>query len=420
MLDRSIAPPYARSTSFDLIKPINRKLSGGAEAYFVLGGSQDVCKVELIFPAGKWMEKVWGASYFSAQLVSKGTADKSSYQIAQLLDHYGSHLEISPGLDHVSIAIYSLNKYLEPSLTLLLEMLLGSVFPEKELAQLKAIYLQNLRVNKEKTSFQSSILFRKKVYGELHPYGRELEEQQISSIEVSALLAHFEAYFKQATVIVSGKVSKEHQRFIVDVLSPFGFHSLKVTDKALPRSTVSARELLNKEGSVQASIRMGKTSIGRTHEDYASFLFLNHILGGYFGSRLMKNIREEKGLSYGISSSISTMLHGNHLVIGSDVNLENVDLTFTEIHNELRRLRTEKIEDAELETARNHFIGGLQLEITTSFAHADKIKNILLFDLESSFYYDMIEQINTVTADDLLEIADRYLKEDSFVEISVG
>ena len=156
------------------------------------------------------------------------------------------------------------------------------------------------------------------------------------------------------------------------------------------------------------------------HDDYAAVIFLNHIFGGYFGSRLMKNIREEKGLSYGISSSVHTMIRGNHMVIGADVNRENLELTFDEIRKELKRLRTEKIGSSELETARNHFIGSLQLEITTSFAHADKVKNILVFNLPNDYYQNLISRVDAITAEELKQVADKYFSEDSFIEIAVG
>jgi predicted Zn-dependent peptidase len=180
------------------------------------------------------------------------------------------------------------------------------------------------------------------------------------------------------------------------------------------------RQIVEKDGSVQASIRMGKTSVARSHADYSAVLFLNHILGGYFGSRLMKNIREEKGLSYGISSSLQTMSMNSYLMIGADVNRENLDLAFTEIRKELQRLRTQRIGSTELETARNHFIGSLQLEITTSFAHADKLKNILLFNLPKDFYQKLIGRIDQIGPDELIAIAEEYFKEDSFMEVAVG
>jgi len=420
MLDRTLAPPFNRDTSFDLIHPAKNILGNGAEVYFILGGTQDVCKVELIFPAGRWFEKVWGASYFSSQLLSKGTKNKSSYDIAQLFDQYGAHVEINAGLDFVSLSLYSLTKKLEPSLSLLLELLLESVFPEKELEQLKSIYLQNLKVNREKTSFQASTLIRKNIYGETHPYGKDLEEADVDALVQQHLIAHYQQFFKASTILVSGKVTEHHQEFITETLAPFTWNNLKQKGDVHAGNKKSIRQVVEKEGSIQSSIRLGKISIGRAHADYADVLFLNHILGGYFGSRLMKNIREDKGLSYGISSALHTMIMGNHLVIGADVNRENLDLTFDEIRKELKRLRTTEIDAAELETARNHFIGSLQLEITTSFAHADKVKNILLFNLPENFYQNLISRIDRITSEDLLKIAEVYFMEDSFIEVAVG
>ena len=134
----------------------------------------------------------------------------------------------------------------------------------------------------------------------------------------------------------------------------------------------------------------------------------------------MKNIREDKGLSYGISSSLHALKHDSYLMVGADVNRENMTLTFEEIGKELKRLRTEPIDAEELETARNHFTGSLQSEITTSFAHADKIKTILLYNLPGEHYQNMIRRIDAITADDLLHTASTYFKEDSFIEVAVG
>jgi predicted Zn-dependent peptidase len=420
MLDRTQAPPFVKSTSFELIHPAETVVENGAHCYFVLGGSQNVCKVELIFPAGKWHEKSFGAAYFTSQLLSKGTRLKSSYQIAQAFDQLGAHLEINPGADFVSISLYSLSKKIEASLSLLVELLLESVFPEKELVQLKTLYLQNLRVNKEKTSFQSSVRFRNMLYGALHPYGKELEESDVDRVSRDELTAHYNSFFREATIIVSGKVPDEQQHFIASALGMLGPHSIEPIDNDAPAGVITLREVVSKEGSVQASLRIGKPFFGRLHVDYAPAIFLNHILGGYFGSRLMKNIREDKGLTYGISSSVSMARHGNHFVIRADVNLENVETAFTEVRNEMKRLRSENIGPDELETARNHFIGNLQLEITTSFAHADKVRNLILFGLPGDFYQHLINRVDNVTADELTEIAEKHFREDQLLEIAVG
>ncbi|MBL0742412.1 M16 family metallopeptidase [Chryseolinea lacunae] len=420
MLDRTLAPPFNRSTEFELLHPEKIVLSGGAEAWFVLGGSQDVSKVELIFPAGRWVEKVWGASYFASQLLSKGTKTKGSFEIAQRFDSLGAHLEVNAALDIVSVALYSINKNLEAGLRLVMELLTASIFPEKELEQIKAIYLQNLKVNREKTSFQASTLIRKNVFGDAHPYGKELDDAEVTALTQEHLVDHFQRFFTSCTLIVSGKVTPAHQQLIADVFAPFGVNTLEKNKTGNYSPAQSFRQVVEKEGSVQATIRMGKKFITRTHPDYADTVFLNHILGGYFGSRLMKNIREDKGLSYGISSSLHALRHDSYLMVGADVNRENLTLTFDEIGKELKRLRTEAVDAEELETARNHFIGSLQSEITTSFAHADKIKNILLYNLSDRHYQNMIHRVDAITAEDLLKTAATYFREDSFIEVAVG
>lgn len=419
MLDRTQAPPFVKSSNFELIRPEVTTVAGGAQVLFVLGGSQNVCKIELLFQAGRWNERTFGAGYFTSQLLSKGTKSQTSYQIAQAFDHLGAHLEINPGADFVSVALYSLSRNLNASLELLIELLRDSIFPEKELSQLKTIYLQNLRVNKEKTSFQSSVLFRRTLYGSSHPYGKELDEPDVQRLSQGDLVDHFNEFFREATIIVSGKVSDEQKQFIV---STFGFLMYQPISPAESDLRPSSKEskVVSRERSVQASIRIGKPFFGRMHRDYPAAILLNHILGGYFGSRLMKNIREEKGLTYGISSSVSTALHGNHFVIGADVNLENVELAFSEIRKEMRRLREEPVDASELEVSRNHFIGSLQLEITTSFAHADKVKNITIFGLPDDYYQQLIQCIDSLTPTDLMTVADQHFQEEELLQVAVG
>jgi zinc protease len=419
MLNRKLAPPFNKSTAFDLLSPQKQTLKNGAEIYFVSGGNQEVIRIELVFNAGRWFEQTSGASYFSANLLSKGTSDKTSFEIAQAFDRYGAHLEVSPGLDVVSVSLFVLNKNADITLSLLLELLTASIFPEKEIEQIKSIYLQNLKVNNEKTSYQASKLIRKNLFGEVYPYGKELEENDVTSISRDQLIAHYNSFFKDITIFVSGKVTDKNKDHINHTLSTVPF--LKVAEKIIycpDLGKISQR--IEKEGSIQSSIRMGKRTIDRKHKDYADVLLLNHILGGYFGSRLMKNIREEKGLTYGIYSSLNILKHNGYLVIGADVNKENLDLTFDEIRKELKRLRTEKIDQEELDTARNHFIGSLQSEITTPFAHADKIKNIVMFNLSDQYYQNLINRMDAVSSSELLRIANDHFSEDSFTEVAVG
>ena len=419
MLDRTAAPPFVKTTSFDLLTPEETQLSNGLKVFFVSGGSQDVLKIEFIFNAGRWYEEKRGAAHFTGQLLSKGTADKDSFEIAQIFDRYGAHLEITPGHDFVSVTLYALNKHLEPVLQVLLELLSTPVFPEKEFDQTRAIYLQNLKVNLEKTSFVASQTFRRKLFGNGHPYGNEVEDKSVKALSIGDFKEHYSKYFHSAHVFVSGRIdgpSKELMLRKFDELAP----GSSVESRTHDELENPAYEYIEKEDSVQSSVRVGRRALLRSHPDYVPLLFVSHVLGGYFGSRLMKNIREEKGLTYGISASVHGLKHGAYLVIGADVNKENVQLTFEEIRKELRILRTEAISADELETTRNHFIGSLQSEITTPFAHADKIKTIHLFGLQKNHYQTLINRIDSITPKQILETSERYLHEDSFISVAVG
>ncbi|HEX8041125.1 MAG TPA: pitrilysin family protein [Chryseosolibacter sp.] len=419
MLNRKAAPPFVSSSSFNLIRPEENALPNGVRVFFVSGGSQDVLKIELIFDAGKWFERTPGAAYFTSHLLSKGTRGKNSFDIAQLFDRYGAHLEVHAGVDFVSIALYSLTRNLAPVLELLMEILSEPTFPEKEFQQARSVFIQNLRVNNEKTSYVASKVFRKSLFGEHHPYGSDLEEPEANALEISHLQSHFSQYINSATLFVSGKIEADNKALILKTFAKAaaGTKRQRVDHAIAPGEK---RQRVKKKDSVQSSLRMGGRSLMRSHSDYVPLLFVSHILGGYFGSRLMKNIREEKGLTYGIGASLHALRHNSYLLIGADVNKENVDLTFEEIRKELKRLRTTKVPDAELTTTRNHFIGSLQSEITTPFAHAEKIKTIHLFNLGPDHYQQMIERIENITPSEIVEISEKYLDENSFHETAVG
>lgn len=419
MLDRKTPPSFKKSSAFTLIQPEKETLSNGINISYVNGGSQEVTKIEFIFDAGKWYEGQSGVSYFTAHLLQKGTPTKDSFQISGELDQYGVHLEISPGYDFTSLSLYGLTKNIGRLLKLSREIITQPIFPDIELQQAKDIYIQGLKINLEKTSYLASRLLRQNLFGKEHPYGRDADVTDIELIKGTDLINFHHNYFKNLEVICSGKITNEVKKELQSILTDFeaSAGSKKVTPTLTPGAPV---EFVKKENTVQSSIRLGKRSIPRTHSDYPALLMLNHIFGGFFGSRLMKNIREEKGLTYGIYSSMVTLKHDGYLSIGADVNDENREIVIEEIKTEMKSLQTQSINSNELITARNHFIGSLQAEITTPFAHADKIKNIILYKLPDNFYQSLINKIESLNSEDLLDTAHRYFDDSEFHVVSVG
>lgn len=419
MLDRRTPPPSTRNLNFGLIEPEVATLPAGTPVCFVKGGEQNVLKVEIVAAAGKWNETKPGAAHFASKLLARGTSSMSSFQVASRFDQLGAHFDAHAGPDFAMLSLYALARNLQPSLALTLELLTQPSFEERELEQLKSVYVQNLKVNREKTSFLASRLFRKSLFGENHPYGRELDNGEVEAIQRMDLVRFHELWFSPILVLVSGKIDASNQEYIVNSLAALGANTTREAAHN-PADNIIARAHVDKAGSLQTSLRIGRKAVSRTHPDFPELLFLNHILGGYFGSRLMKNIREDKGLTYGIHSSIHIMKRDSYLVISTDVNKENADTARSEIGKELDRLCTEPISREELETARHHFIGSLQTELATPFAHADKIRNILLYNLQRNHYAALIEKIAQMSADQLLSTAGRYFRKESFVEVSAG
>jgi zinc protease len=419
MLDRKIAPPYLKSTSFLLPSPKTFQLPNGINLHSIEGVQQDIIKIEFIFKAGKWCESKVGLSNFTPQMMERGTATRTSAQLAEFFDRYGAHIEISPGLDFTSIGLYSLSKNLHLVLPAFLEMLKTPSFPDNELKQMKEVYIENLKVNNEKNGFLASKALRKNIFGAGHPYGSSVEPDDVNSIVRSDLLQYFEEYLIPSEIFVVSSGDKLTLDYILEEVSVF--QKPKEKNKALDsKSQNSFFEKISKPNSVQSSVRLGKKTISRDHKDYPNLLFLNHIVGGFFGSRLMKNIREEKGLTYGIQSSVNSLVNESYMVIGADVNKENEELIFQEIKNELIELQSKEIEMSELEAAKGHFIGSLQSETANPFSVAEKIKTIKLFSLSEDYYQLLLNSVYSISSKGLLHSAQSYLNDDEFFKVTVG
>jgi predicted Zn-dependent peptidase len=418
MLDRKTAPGHAEISSFKLPSPEIYGLSNGTPLIMLRGVNQQVIKIELVFKAGKWFESKKGVSYFTTQMLEKGTSGKNSFEIADFLDRHGASIEVSPGLDFVSISLFSLTKNISSVLPLFIELVTSSVFPKEELMLQKEIFNQNLKINNEKTSYVASKLIRQHLFGNTHPYGMSIEETDVNQINREDLDNFFHKHFALAKAFAVGAIDDDLLKLLILHLSLIP----SIEKQDLPQFLISqneSSEYIEKVNSVQSSLRLGKRVINRNHQDYPALVFLNHIFGGYFGSRLMKNIREEKGLTYGIYSSINNLRHDAFFVIAADVNRINKDIAISEIKNELDLLCNNLVGAQELQTAKNHLLGSLQLEIANPFSVIEKIKTIHLNELDEDYYNNLFLDILDLNEFALLEAANNHLT-DKIIEVAVG
>lgn len=423
MLDRTIAPATGKiNDAFDLQTAKSSPLENGTPLHTLLCGNQEAVRLELIFNGGNWNQNSPGASYFTTKLLSAGTPNYTSKQIENILASAGAFLELESSNEKNTLTLHVLAKHLEALLPLIFEIVTQPTFPDEEVENLKRITEQNLSINLNKTSYVASTNFREAIYGKAHPYGRAMDASVINGIEKNNLLAFFQQTFsnENCDIVLSGNGSLD---FINIINKYFGKSSWGTSTKISSQHSFQYQrtaQTILKEGSLQSSIRMGFPLFNITHPDYLETSVLIEIFGGYFGSRLMKNIREDKGYTYGISSNLVSMLHSGYVVIGSDVGAEHTEDTIKEIYKEMEVLRNQLVGEEELTLVKNYLTGSFLNSLNTPFALADRFKSIYFNKLSSDFYKQYLSTIQNVSAERLQTLAQKYLLEENFTEVVVG
>ena len=424
MLERTI-PPIGGSSpkNIEIRKAEFQKLKNGIPFFVLRAGTQPVVKIEIIFgKGGNYYEHRGGQALFTNKLLNSGTASKTSEQISDLFASFGVQLEIQPSFDNSSISIYCLEKHIEDVLPLFIEILSAPIYSEEEFEREKELQIANLRIQNKKTNILSSKALRSALFTTSHPYGKVLNENEIASLTISDLKDFKSINLSEIEVLISGSFS-DHTLEVISTtfegeLNLLGYEKQPITEEIPVVS--KDRHRITVDGSVQASIRMGKRMVRKGQKDYVKNLVTNHILGGYFGSRLMRNIREDKGLTYGIYSSIVNLEKASYLVIAADVKSDLSDQAIHEIHNELIELRTNTISHDELTRVKNHMIGTYQSELNSAFALAGKFKSIHQFGLGYEYYEEYLNTIKDITPSDILACANEHFKESEMNEIVVG
>ncbi len=425
MINRSIAPAFHAIEEIHIPKAIAHKLSNGIPVYSIDAGSQELVKIEFLFKAGMYYQSQPLLASSANNLMETGSSKYNADQISERIDFYGGFLELETGQDFASVTLYTLNKYLKETITVVEDVLKTATFPKDEFD----IYINNKKqkhlVNSQKVSVLARRRFNELLFGEKHPYGVDVKDEDFSKISVDTVKSFFSEHYHSGncSIIVSGKLPAN----LLDLLnSLFGTSHwgqsdmiIKNVDHAL-QTTGQQKHLLSKSDAIQSAIRVGRILFNKTHKDYYHFQVLNTILGGYFGSRLMANIREDKGYTYGIGSGLASLVNGGYFYISTEVGADVTQKALDEIYVELKRLREEPVGAEELTTVKNYILGQFLRSVDGPFALADKFKGIWMFGLDYDYYHNYFNAVNSVTADQLQAIANTYLQEKDMIECVAG
>lgn len=420
MLDRSLPPPAGEISKLEFTQAQSTYISSGVPVHMIDAGHHEILLIECIFRSGKWFENIPGVSLFSSKMLLEGSEYMNSGEIAEFFESHGARVEVHAGSDLNAFSVYVLKKHFEKVISVLKELFLHPAYASDELEILKDIQIQQIKLNDKKNNIRAGKEFRKLIFGKDHPYGRSLEIHDIKEFIFPENLRNYyrSALLSGMEIMISGKLDPG----IINSLEIFS--EIPVLDNresnivlqypVLPELQIAVKD------SFQTSIRFGRRIIQKNHEDYLALIVLNELLGGFFGSRLMKNIREDKGFTYGIHSSLINHIHDSYWIIGTDAKKEFATDTLREIRHEFSRLREEPVGEDELAMVRNYLLGNFLSSLETSFSLADKFKNIYFFNLGYKYYEDYIHTLRTISAKQIQEMANRYLVDDEFKLVMVG
>lgn len=421
-LDRTIPPAFRTIQTVQFPSHQSVMLDNGQPLFVANVGEQPVVRVEVLFEAGTWHEDVDGASFFGVKMLTEGTQKHTSAQISGHFDQIGAFVDLSHTPDRANIMVYGLTKHLGAILEMVSELIHEATYPEKEFNDLRNISLQNLRINLEKNAYVATTTFKERLFGATHPYGKSQNEKSITALSVADLQNFYTNRIKARPfrVFLSGQVGDAEVALVNQYL---GQHLVVPSPEVnKPLEIVSQTEPLwvEKADAVQSSVRVGRMLFKRQHPDFYRMIVANEILGGYFGSRLMRNIREEKGFTYGISSSIVPMRQAGYWAIGTDVKKEFAQATLDEIQKEIHRLQTELVPENELETVKNYLSGEFAGSLNTPFEIADRVRLMVLEGLDVEFYSNYIQRLRVVTTEDIQKMANQYWQWEDLQQVIVG
>lgn len=422
-IDRTQAPAMQAMDSFKVTEPGNITLDNGIPLYIINKGTQDLVRISLIFGAGAWYEDLPFTAQASNLMLREGTRMMASSEIEEKLDFFGAYLETAVEQDNSYISLYSLNKHVHELLPLLRDIIREASFPEKEFEIMIGRQKQYLAVNEQKVNYLARTRFSALIFGPEHPYGTYRQSAHLENINVAALKAFYHKHYTPANcrIVVAGKVSDELIRMLNDTLGSKGWENELLPERDFNSAAdAEFKHYLVRKDAIQAAIRIGKQLFNRTHPDFLGMQVLNTVLGGYFGSRLMTNLREDKGYTYGVGSALISLKHSGSFFITSEVDADAAHQAAAEVYSEIDRLRTDLVPDGELQLVKNYMLGKFLRSIDGPFAMADMLISVLESGLDMSYFNRYTEVIRSITASELRDLARKHFEPATFHEIIVG
>jgi len=424
-IDRTQQPEIQTIQDINITRAHQFNLSNGLPVYSIESGTEEIVKVDLLIRAGSWFQPKPLVAAATGEMLTEGSIHYTSEEIAGQLDYYGAFLKSTADKDIDTHSLLTLKKYLRESLAILADVLKNPSFPEKELSTYLSNKKQHFLLEHSRVNTLSRVKFNEALFGSHHPYGKITKEEDHDQITAEDLRQFHRAFYTtgRSELLLTGHIDEWVHQSVEEFLGEDDWQkegAEKKTPDFRPFTTTDTEVFTPKEEALQSALRMGKILFNKRHPDFPGMQVVNTILGGYFGSRLMKKIREEKGYTYGIYSMMVPMVNEGYLSIASEVGSDVCRQAIEDIYQEISKLRNEKVGQQELSMVKNYMMGQLLRAFDGPLPTASTWFSLLEMGLQDDYYKRMVYTINNITAGDVQELANKYLDEQTLIRSVAG
>lgn len=427
MIDRRTPPKFTDFPRLSLPGVKETILPNGIRLKILNSGDEAVSRLSVLWPAGLVDSKDPAAYGLMANMMSEGCDGLSGKEVTDILESNGAWFKISPTQHSTLLTLHSLNHTAPEVIPLVGRIITSPSFPAESLESLKKKSASEKEIASRKPSYQATLLAREALFGKGHPLARATTPEEIMSVERDSLVILHRAILlaNKPVAFLSGKITPEIESLAEEMLCSVPFDESspeRIERRIIMPEPYSSREVCCKEmpESLQTGIRIQIPSIPREHPDYEALRFAVTALGGYFGSRLMANIREDKGYTYGISANLIPSLEGSNIVISCECDNRYTDAVVNEIWLEIKRIAEEPMPDEEVATVRNILISGLAGILDSPFYVSSFIEQAESFGLPPETFTRQFSEAMVVTPERIREIARKYLSDTPAVTALAG
>ncbi len=423
---KEMLPKAGPAVKFALPAIEKTKLSNGLNVWVIKNNELPIVSMNLVFNSGTSLDPAekFGVASWTASMLNQGTESRTAVDIANQLQNIGASVSANSGWDSSNVSLLTLTKNLDQALAIYSDVVQNPNFPDSEIESMRRRSLIGLTQRRSQPAAVLNSAFNKVLYGD-QMYGRDTTEASLKAIKREDLIKFHDANYtpNNATLIVAGDV--DVKAVVPHLEKAFsGWKAGKTAEMSSSAQTMSAKPgiyIVDQPGAAQSNIAVGVVGIERSNPDYYAVDIMNSILGGGSSGRLFKNLREDKGYTYGAYSSFSTRRGAGPFRAGGAFQTGSTKESVAELIKEIGGMRGDiPVTEHDLEISKTAAVNGYPQGFETVGQVSGKVAELVTYGLPDSYFNDYITKVNAVSLEDVKRVANKYLDPSKMAIVVVG